>query len=115
MDVALTDGSALTSHVVIPDPGAMLGLKAWARTVRREDRDAEDLWRCLDIALAADVSAEDLHVDPTLAEMIPILRREFGPAEAALEVITRGMSEPERTRRRTRVRALLAEIAGTST
>jgi hypothetical protein len=57
VEVVLTDGSSVGATVVIPDTAATLGLKAWARTVRREDRDAEDLWRCLEIALADGVTA----------------------------------------------------------
>jgi hypothetical protein len=47
--VVLTDGSSLTTTVVMPDAASTLGLKAWARTVRDEERDAQDLWRCLEI------------------------------------------------------------------
>lgn len=112
IDMALTDGSNAAANVVIPDPAATLGLKAWARTVRREDRDAEDLWRCLEIAHAAGVTPDVLTKDATLGRIIPILEHELEPSRAAMDVITRGVSEAEAARRRTRVRALLAEVAG---
>lgn len=112
IDVVLTDGVALAATVVIPDTAATLGLKAWARTVRREDRDAEDLWRCLEIALADGVTAAMIDSDPTLGEIRPILQREMSDGGAAMEVITRGVSDDEATRRRTRIRALLSEVLG---
>ena len=112
IDLALTDGSSLAPKVVIPDPAATLGLKAWARMVRNEDRDAEDLWRCLEIAQAAGVTAEVLRNDATLGQIIPILERELGPSGASIGVITGGLNEAEAARRPTRIRALLAEVAG---
>jgi hypothetical protein len=112
VEIVLTDGTALSATVMIPDAAATLALKAWARTVRREDRDAEDLWRCLEIALVDGVTVDVLNGDATLGEIIPILRRELGAGGEALEVITRGVSNEEATRRRTRIRALLATVAG---
>ncbi len=112
VEIVLTDGSATTARVLLPDPAATLALKAWARTVRREDRDAEDLWRCLEIALLDGVNRETLESDATLGEIIPILRGELSADGEALEVITRGLNAEEAARRRTRIRALLAEVAG---
>jgi len=80
--------------------------------VRQESRDAEDLWRCLEIALADGVTAEKLNDDATLAQIVPILRRELGPGSASLDIITAGVTEAEGARRRTRIRALLAAVAG---
>ena len=112
IDMVLTDGSTIGATVLVPDAASTLGLKAWVRTVRSEDRDAEDLWRCLEIALAEGVNADTLHDDPSLGEIVPILQREFGPGGLALEVVTRGLSDDASTRRRTRIRALLSEVAG---
>ena len=112
VDLTFTDGSVTTARVMIPDAAATLGLKTWARTVRREDRDAHDLWTCLEIALADGVTVETLQSDPTMGAIVPILQRELGTAGAALDVITRGLSTDEAARRRTRIRALLATVAG---
>ena len=112
VEIVLTDGATVGAHVLIPDAASTLGLKAWARTVRQEGRDAEDLWRCLEIALADDVTAETLDADATLSEIVPILRRELGPGGASLDIITAGVTEAEGVRRRTRIRALLAAVAG---
>lgn len=112
VEIVLTDGSTTSATVVIPDAAATLALKAWARTVRREDRDAEDLWRCLEIGLVDGVTAATLESDATLGEIIPILQRELSAGGDALEVITRGVNAEEAARRRTRIRALLAAVAG---
>ena len=112
IDVALANGTSLAARVVIPDPAATLGLKAWARVVRNEDRDADDLWRCLEIAHTAGVTADTLRDDDTLGQIIPILEREMGPTGESMRVIISGLNEAESTRRRTRIRALLAEVAG---
>ena len=113
--IVLTNGATIGARVVIPDAASTLALKAWARTVRQESRDAEDLWRCLEIALADGVTAKTLHDDATLAQITPILRRELGPDGASLGVITADVTQAEGARRRTRIRALLAAVAGIHT
>jgi hypothetical protein len=112
IDIALTNGPSIAAKVAIPDPAATLGLKAWARVVRNEDRDADDLWRCLEIAHAAGVTAEVLRDDATLGQIVPILERELGTTGASIRVITGGLTEAEAARRCTRIRALLTEVAG---
>jgi hypothetical protein len=112
VQVVLTDGSSLTTTVVIPDAASTLGLKAWARTVRNEERDAQDLWRCLEIALADGVTVATFTADPSLGEIIPILQRELGPEGSSVADITRAVPPDEAARRRTRLRALVAAVAG---
>ncbi len=63
VDIVLTDGSPLSTSVLIPDAASTLGLKAWARTVREESRDAEDLWRCFEIALADGIDRQMFSVE----------------------------------------------------
>ncbi len=46
----LADGPVAMARVALPDAVGTLALKAGARTVRNERRDAEDLWRCLEVA-----------------------------------------------------------------
>ena len=46
--VALTDGELITLDVLLPDLASLLGLKLHARRVRQVDRDAIDLWTCLE-------------------------------------------------------------------
>jgi hypothetical protein len=112
LDLLLTDTSRLEATVVIPDAASTLALKTWARTVRDEDRDAEDLWRCLEIAAADGVNADLLNDDATLGTIVPILRRQLDPSGATLDVITRELSSDEAARRRTRIRALLLDVTG---
>lgn len=115
VEIVFTDGSVTSAIVVIPDAAATLALKAWARTVRTEDRDAEDLWRCLEIARVEGVAAETLENDATLGQIVPILQSELGADGDALAVPNRGVSDEEAARRRTRIRALLAEVIGVTT
>jgi hypothetical protein len=114
LDLLLTDGSRLEAGVVLPDSASTLALKTWARTVRDEDRDAEDLWRCLEIAAADGVDADLLRGDATLGTIVPILRQQLAGSGATLDVITRGLSSDEAARRRTRIRALLLDVTGPS-
>jgi hypothetical protein len=46
-----------------------------------------------------------------IAEVASVLEG-AGKLEDAIDVITRGLNEAEATQRRTRIRALLAEVAG---
>lgn len=108
----LTNGARLSAEVTIPDAASTLVMKARARTVRREDRDAEDLWRCLEVAAAEGVTPSDFEASRSLSEILPILERELGRDGSALAVITRGLRVDAAARRRTRIRGLLAEVAG---
>jgi hypothetical protein len=69
----------------------------------------------LEIAFVGGVTAETLKNDATLDRIVPILQSEFGMDGDALAVITRGLSDDEAARRRTRIRALLAEVVGITT
>lgn len=111
-DVLRTDGVLVTARVLIPDAASTLALKALARTVRNEARDAEDLWRCLEIANADGVTPAIFEDDVSLRECLPVLRRELNAGGTALAMITAGLGEEEGARRRTRIRALLAAVAG---
>lgn len=44
-ELHMTGGAMLVADIVLPDAIGTLALKAGARSVRYEDRDAEDLWR----------------------------------------------------------------------
>ncbi len=112
VDIVLTDGSPISTSVLIPDAASTLGLKAWARTNRQESRDAEDLWRCPEIALADGADHRILNADPTIGQIIPILERELSAQGPSLHTITAGLHEDERARHSTRIRALLATVAG---
>jgi hypothetical protein len=105
-----TDGNVLNTNVVLPDAVGTLALKAWARSVRNETRDAEDLWRCLEIAAADGVTSEVFDGDEPLEELRGILWRELGPGGHSLPTLTGDLRQEAAAQLRTRIRALLAEV-----
>lgn len=111
IEMHLTDESEHRALVVIPDAVGILVLKAGARTVRNETRDAEDLWRCLEVAAAEGVSPVDFD-DPALSRLKQLLAHELGDGGSSLPVITAGLQDEAAARMRTRLRALLAEVVG---
>lgn len=111
-DLRLTTGEVLQTTVVLPDAVGTLVMKAQVRTVRNEARDADDLWRCLEIAAAEGVTRDTFGETESLRELRPILRRELGNGGPALVEITTGLQADAAARMRTRIRALLAEVVG---
>lgn len=112
-ELQLTDGSTILTEIALPDAIGTLMLKAFVRRVRTEHRDAEDLWRCLEIA-AADGVAPDL-VDDDDAAADPLrtaLWSELGPGGAAIQSLTASLQDEAAARLRTRCRALLTEVIG---
>jgi hypothetical protein len=107
-----TDGAVLKTTVVLPDAVGMLALKARVRSVRNETRDAEDLWRCLEIAAADGVTPAMFDDDEPLEELRGILWRELGSDGHSLSAVLRDLQEAPAARLRTRLRALLAEVVG---
>jgi len=110
-ELRLTTGEACETSVVLPDALATLELKTRARSVRDEERDSQDLWRCLEIA-AADGVTPDLVVAEGGEGLRELLRDELGPAGASLTAVTRGLQQDAATRLRTRIRFLLADTIG---
>ena len=60
----LTNGDVQESTIALPDAFAMVTLKALVRSVRHEDRDAQDLWRCLEIAAAEGITPRSWPENP---------------------------------------------------
>lgn len=114
IEMHLTNETQHRALVVIPDAIGTLALKAGARSVRNETRDAEDLWRCLEVAAAEGVSPADFD-DPALSELQQRLAQELGPGGHSLPLLTAGLQEDAAARMRTRLRALLAEVVGVAT
>jgi len=114
IEMHLTDETKHRAVVVIPDAVGTLALKAGARTVRNETRDAEDLWRCLEVAAAEGVSPVDFD-DPALSGLQQLLAHELGDGGSSLPVLTAGLQDEAAARMRTRLRALLAEVVGIAT
>ncbi len=107
----LTNGKHLSARVLLPDSKSMILLKAGARRVRNEDRDATDLWRCLEVANADGVTAADF-ASPDIAQIRDHLQRELGRGGAALGIITRDLSPEAAGQIATRIQALLGRIVG---
>lgn len=112
IDLRLTDGETLSTAVSLPDAVAMLALKTLVRTVRTEDRDVEDLWRCLEIAAAEGVDPATFDSSEPLRQVRTALWSELGPGGSALAMLTAGLQADPGARLRTRVRALLNETVG---
>jgi hypothetical protein len=112
IEMHLTDETQHRCVVVIPDAIGTLALKAGARSVRNETRDAEDLWRCLEVAAAEGVSPADFD-DAALSTLKQRLSHELGDGGHALPRLTAGLQDEAAARMRTRLRALLAEVVGT--
>ncbi len=110
--LVLTTGERLETRVVLPDPAAMLILKAGARTVRDEARDATDLWRCLEVAYASGLDAVTFDADDNLVAFKPVLERELAVSGRALPAITDGLTAEAATRITTRIQALLRHVTG---
>jgi hypothetical protein len=112
VEMVLTDHSTLSTTVTLPDAVGMLALKAMVRTVRTEGRDAEDLWRCLEVAAADGVEPAILDSSELLRRVREILWHELSPDGPALGVLTADLQDDPAARLRTRIRALLAETIG---
>jgi hypothetical protein len=97
--------------VLLPDSKSMILLKAGARRVRNEDRDATDLWRCLEVANADGVTAADFTTSD-VAQIRGLLQRELGRGGSALGIITRDLSPGAAGQTATRIQALLGRIVG---
>lgn len=107
----LSDGTMRATTVTLPNAYATLVLKARARTVRSENRDAEDLWRCLEIAAADGVTPDFVPTDDP-DRLRDTLHRELGPGGPALDILTSAFQRDAAARLRTRIRALLHDVVG---
>lgn len=113
--VMLDGKTTLTADVLLPDEESALVLRAYAWHVRGESKDAVDLWRALEIASAAGVTLKTVAAAEAdrASELIRVASLSPGTAIDALAT-ARGLSRQERTRMRTRLKALATRVgAGT--
>jgi hypothetical protein len=108
----LTNGEVRKATIALPDALGILTLKALVRTVRHEDRDAQDLWRCLEVAAAEGVTPHLVDSEPEAAELRELLHRELGPGGSSLGAITDNLQADAAARLRTRLRSLLVDVIG---
>jgi hypothetical protein len=110
-ELRLTSDQVREATIMLPDALATLVLKARVRTVRDEERDAQDLWRCLEIAAVDGVTPELVNTEDG-TDVRDLLQRELGPGGTSLSAITRGLQDDAAARLRTRIRSLLADVIG---
>ena len=108
--VTLTNGMELALGLLIPDVASMLGLKLHARRIRNEDRDAWDVWTCMELVVAAGELGE--FSSPDFDDIRDQLGQEFGDDGPSTQVVTADVNVPEAQRRRTRIRGLVRAIGG---
>jgi len=108
-EVALTDGEMISFDVMLPDLASLLGLKLHARRVRQVDRDAIDLWTCLELMAAAgemesfgNAEFDSIRGQATI---------EFADDGPVVNAATVGVSAEEAALRRTRIRGLARAVA----
>lgn len=107
VQVRLTTGHELTAQLLLPDVVSALCLKAYAYRGRLTDRDALDLWRLLEAAEAAGVTAANWPTEPSASAAADVLRQFFGrPGAAGLRQATVRAAE------QTRLRALVGYVVG---
>jgi hypothetical protein len=107
-DVRLTDGETIKFDVEIPDTPATLGLKLNSRQVRDEERDALDLFTCMETVVAD--KAQSMFRAEDLAEERSTLRDQF-IGNLTTDIILRGFATTEHDRIRTRIRGLVQALA----
>jgi hypothetical protein len=109
VEVQLTSGHDLVTDLVLPDVVSAICLKAYAYAGRFTDRDAVDLWRLLEAALAAGVTAASWPSGPTAGAAASVLRQHFGrPGAPGLARVNGSMRD------RTRIAALVGHVVGTA-
>lgn len=110
LDVGFLDGTQAAFGVSIPDEVAALALKVLARSVRRTDRDAIDVWRCLEVCAAADVGR--VHFGSEHKQVVEILDTEFvQEGDGLFELANaQNLSREQTVERHTRIRALIANL-----
>lgn len=109
VEVTFTSGHQLAIDLMLPDVVSALCLKASAWDGRFTDRDAVDLWRLLEAAYAAGVTADAWLRGAAATSAAEVLRRCFGrPGAPGLMKATTSKAT------RTRIVALVRQVVGSS-
>ena len=106
LEITFLDGSRRRFPVRLPHEAAALTLKVMARTVRRKDSDAVDVWRALEVCAAAGM--RDIDFGPDEDPVRQVLGSQFTRGGDAIAEIAqaRNLSDLETTRLETRIQAL---------
>lgn len=111
LDLRRLNGDLSSVRLLFPDEVSALALKALATTVRIKPTDIVDIWRCLEICLAAGTDATTFsHGTP--ADAAVIIRELFGKNGPGMQTLTdqQRLSKDAADRRYTRIRALTARL-----
>jgi hypothetical protein len=111
LELRRLNGVILTPRIAIPDEAAAMVLKVRVWGVRGESKDAVDIWRCSEVALAAGVMGDDLEaVSPGVVdELRRAVRDRNGPLVAGI-VAYRGISQEAGDVLHTRLVAVVERI-----
>jgi hypothetical protein len=104
----------LHARLPFPDEVSALVLKAFATRVRVKATDATDIWRCLEIALAAGVAPQDFSRSGR-DEAAGIIRALFAHRDSAGMTALQeelGLSRQAADQRFTRLRAIIERVLG---
>lgn len=105
------NGKVASARVQIPDELVALVLKLAIWQKRREQRDALDIWRCVEVAFAAGASKGDLaNVFPHVAKALRHAVKKRDGALVAGIANYRGLSREAGDRLHTRLVALVERV-----
>jgi hypothetical protein len=115
LELRRLNGQALTAALPFPDEVSALVLKALATRVRDKATDVTDIWRCLEIALAAGVDTQDFSGGDrnAAASVIRALFKERNGAGMTAVREELSLSAQAADQRFTRIRAMIDKILGT--
>lgn len=109
----LADGTEHRAKVLLPDALGLLALKCGARSARDEQRDAIDLWSCLEVAYAGGVGPDSFDGAPWDQVKMRLIEELVAPGRSLSHIVS-GLSENETARRTTRIRGLMLEVVGSA-
>ncbi len=110
------NGEEMHVKTVVPDEVSALVLKALAWRRRAADKDAVDIWRTLEVVLAAGLEPADFHDSWATADQV--LMEDFAdPNGVAMDAIARAgsLSRDASRARHTRIRALINRFTDSGT
>jgi hypothetical protein len=114
LELRRLNGEILQCELPFPDEVSALVLKSLATTVRSKNTDITDIWRCLEIALAAGLRPADFNRG-VRAETAEVIRSIFGSrrgAPMAALAAEQHLSAEATDTRFTRIQALIAHVLG---
>jgi hypothetical protein len=111
LDLQRLSGDLSSAKLLFPDEVSALVLKALATTVRIRATDIVDIWRCLEICLAAgtDATVFSQGSPADAAEIVRTLFTQHGPGMPTLADQQR-LSRDAADQRQTRIRALITRL-----